>query len=159
MATFFLICGALGLSLAMVWAVMRPVGAAVAAYFGAWALMKSGYAVIAQNELLFWAVAVIIVAGIQVAGGRPASTPLPFRAYIAGGAFTLAAVGALAGHAWMVLSPVAGVVLGAVAYMRLRHVPPEGYWRQVLATGAPVVVAMILISLSVTGLLLRSNVI
>lgn len=159
MATFFLIAGALALSVAMVWTVMRPVMAAVAAYFGAWALMKSGYAIIPQNELLFWAVAVIIVVGIQFARGRNLSTPVAFRCYIAGGALTLTTAGALLGHPWMVAGAVAGVALGALAYMRLRHVASSGYWRQVVASGAPVVVAMILIGLSVAGLVLRANII
>lgn len=143
----------------MVWTVMRPVMAAVAAYFGAWALMKSGYAIIPQNELLFWAVAVIIVAGIQFARGRNINTPVAFRCYIAGGALTLTAAGALIGHPWMIAGSVVGVALGALAYMRLRGVQTEGYWRRVVAIGAPVVVAMILIALSVAGLVLRADLI
>lgn len=159
MTTFFLILGALALSLAAVWAFVKPTGAAVAAYFGLWAMKKSGYCLISGNALLFWAVAVLIVVGIQGARGRLWNIPFRLRCYVAGGAMALAAAGIGFGSAGIIVGAAAGGALGAIA---CRAVTPAyrnaaRYWSQVLALAAPVVVAVIIIALAVAGVIAMAD--
>lgn len=161
MTTFLLIIGALALSLALVWIFVRPSAGAVAAYFGTWAVSRSGYGVIDGDTLLFWAVAVLIVTGIQMARGRVVTFPLKLRCYVAGGSLALAAAGMLVGSAGMIVGAVAGVVLGAVACRAADRGFSNNsrYWASVLALGAPVVVAVCLVMLAVTAIIARVNII
>ena len=155
MTTFFLIIGAIALSLAAVCVFLKPTGGAVAAYFGLWALKKSGYCLVGGNILLFWAVAVLIVVGIQAARGGIGRFPARLRCYVGGGAMALAAVGALVATGGIIVGAVAGAAFGAVACRavtpRYRHL--NRYWPQVLPLAAPVVVAVIMIVLAVTGVI------
>lgn len=160
MTTFLLIIGALALSLALVWIFTRPSAGAVAAYFGAWAMARSGYSPVDSNTLLFWAIAVMIVVGIQMARGHVVTFPLKLRCYVAGGALALAAVGALAGMAGMIAGSAAGVVLGAIACRGANREFSDNarYWASVLALGAPVVVGVCLVALSVMGIIARAGI-
>lgn len=160
MTTFLLIIGALALSLALVWIFDRPSAGAVAAYFGTWAMARSGYSFIDSDTLLFWAVAVLIVTGIQMARGRVVTFPLKLRCYVAGGSLALAATGALFGPAGVIIGAVAGVALGAVACRAANRAFSNNsrYWASVLALGAPVVVAVCLVMLAVTGIIARANI-
>ena len=125
--------------------------------FGAWAMMKSGYAPMSGNTLLFWAVAVILIVGIQMARGRRLSAPASLRAYIAGGALAFTLVGCILGQAGMILGAVIGVFLGGVAYMRVHRPHGPRYWALVVGIATPTVATAVLTAMTVVALIARSG--
>ena len=160
MATFLLITGVILLSAGIVEAFRHPSAGAVASYAGLVAMLNSGYgSPLTQQALLFWAIAVIMVCGISMAGGdtRQKSHPVANR-YIAGGALVGMLAALTLGQSAMIVGSAVGAVLGGVAWSRTPSGKSAsvGLWRIVVSDELPAVVTMTVIGMAV-GMLLIKN--
>lgn len=161
MATFLLVSGVILLSAGVVLAFRRTSAAAVLAYAGLVAVWYSGYAAaIMQSSLLFWAIAVIIVCGIRMAGGGASSDSAPVaRYYITGGALAGMLAGLTLGQSGMISGSVTGCIIGALAWSRTPagRGYSRGLWGLTVASGLPAVVTMTLVGMAVSQLLTNIN--
>jgi hypothetical protein len=154
MTEVYLIAGALLMSGAIVMAFRTAAASSVAAYAGIWALRASGYASVNHRTLLFWAVAVMLVISINMAGGSRIPAPRRARYFIVGGAFVGMAAGLTLHQAGAIIGAAAGAVIGAIAYMRMApHVSKQTIRQWTIAIGLPTVVTTSLISLGIQGIL------
>lgn len=160
MATFLLITGVILLSVGIVEAFRHPSAGAVAAYAGIISLSYSGYgASLSQRTLLFWAIAVIIVCGISMAGGdRIPHGQTPARYYITGGALAGMLAGLTLGQSGMIIGSAIGAILGGLAWSRTPsgRTAPGKLWGMVLSTGLPAIVTMTLDGKALAQLLVNT---
>lgn len=161
MAAFLLIVCALSMSVSLVMAFRSSALSVVAAYVGMWAASTSRYAYLPSDVLLFWAVAVWVVVGIDIArrDGR-VYFPSAGRVYIAGGSLIGMLVGlVMGGAAALTLGAAIGTVLGAMAFTRFgsgvsyRH----SLWKAVVVIGLPVTVAMVELGTTLSSLIAVSS--
>lgn len=146
MATFMLVTGVILLSAGIVMAFRLPSSAAMLSYAALIAIWYSGYSSgLTQRGLLFWAIAVIIICGIGMAGGGDALRGLPLaRYYTVGGALAGMLAAIAAGQSVMILGAAAGAFIGAIAWSRT----PAGrthrndIWKITVASGIPATVTM-----------------
>ena len=161
MATFLLIVSVLLLSVGMVESFRHPSAAAVTAYAGLVALLYSGYsAPLDQRTLLFWAIAVIIICGISMAGGDRIPNGYPVaRYYVAGGALVGMIAGLTLGQSGMIIGSSIGAILGGLAWNRTPsgRTSTEKIWTIILSTGLPAVVTMTLTGQALIQLMIRNG--
>lgn len=152
MDEIYLITGALLMSAALVLSFRSSAGGAVAAYVGVWALRSSGHAIVNASSLLFWSIAVLITASIDMARGGTLLVPFRARCFIVGGALAGMAAGLAYHQAGAIVGSTAGTILGAVAYMRLSHRQDlHAIGKLTVSVGLPAVVTMSLVALGIQG--------
>lgn len=145
------------LSYALVMAFINPLAGMIAAYFGAWAMSKSGYAVLSSNTLLFWAIFIIILVAVPMVRGHKVRASRSLKAYLAGGCLAFTLVGAVLGEAGMIIGSVIGLFLAAVAYTRTHREGLQEYGRVAVALGAPMMVTMVLVTMTVLALIVKAG--
>lgn len=160
MAAFLLIVCALSMSVSVVMAFRSSALSVVAAYVGMWAASTSRYAYLSSDVLLFWAVAVCVVVGIDIAR-RDARVYFPSagRAYIAGGSLIGMLVGVVMGSAALTLGAAIGTVFGALAFTRFGSGASyrDSLWKAVVVIGLPVTVAMVELGTTLSSLIAVSS--
>ncbi|MBD5224569.1 MAG: hypothetical protein HDS68_01205 [Bacteroidales bacterium] len=160
MSTLLLIAGALMLSAGVVEAFRHPSSGAMFSFAGLVAMWDSGHLPgITGQAILFWAIAVMILFGIRLAGGdTAASYPASARYYIAGGAMAGMLAGLTLGQSGMIVGSALGAVVAAVAWSRTPagRSSMTGLWRLTAAAGFPSVITMTLVGLAL-GQLVAGN--
>ncbi len=159
MSTLLLIAGALMLSAGVVGAFRHPSTGAMFAFVGLVAMWNSGHLPgLSGQSILFWAIAVMILFGIRLAGGdTPSSYPSSSRYYIAGGALVGMLAGLTLGQSAMIVGSAIGAVVAALAWSRTPagRSSMSGLWRLTAATGFPAVITMTLVGLAIEQLVIH----
>lgn len=157
MNTFLLVGGVLMVSVGLVLAFRQSSGGAMFSYLGMWSLAGSGYALIPQRTLMFWAIATVIVCGIGMARLTASSLSATCRRFIVGGTLTGMIAGLTCGQGVMIILAAAGAVAGGVIF---RNTPAGrsvagSIWPAITEAGLPAIVAMSMAGISLSGLLAR----
>lgn len=160
MSTLLLIVGALMLSAGVVEAFRHPSTGAMFAFAGMVAMWDSGHLPgISGQAVLFWAIAVMILFGIRLAGGdNPASYPASARYYIAGGALAGMLAGLTLGRSGMIIGSAVGAAIAGIAWSRTPagRNSMTGLWRLTVAAGFPAVITMTLVGMALEQLVISN---
>ena len=149
-------------AISMVMMFMPRTPACIVAYMALWAARLSGFTPFSNSTMIFWGVAVVIVAINRYL--LPAQIRYSRRGlgYIAGGAIVGMAVGlTLYRPATVIGGAAIGAFLGAVAYTRTSRgkaleFPTSKFFNYLGAKGIPAVMAASMCGMILAGLLARN---
>ena len=156
--TILLIIGALCLAASMALVLWPRWVAAVPAYVGLVLLHLSYYIAVPEKTFIFWGIATLITVGLFYLS--PSGEPDGHRSsnlYVGLTALAGGLLGILLQHpAYMVLGVILGAAVGQLAYSRTpagrwMANPPSLFLRYFLAKCLPVIVAVAIICIAITG--------
>lgn len=157
MESLLLIAGVITLSAGVVWSFRSATSGAAFALLGISALKHSDYFAINSTEMLYWAVAVLIILIVGWNNGWQIAVPKICRNYIVGGTLVGMMVGLTKGHSAMIIASVVGAVVGSIAYGRTSagaSLSTHLRWA-IVKIGLPAIVTMTLVGMAVEGLMNR----
>lgn len=157
MGAILLIIGSLLMGASLVIAFIPRSWAGVAAWGSLLCFHFAFSSMISTPTLIFWAIAVALVLGIDYLRGISGRPPRVTNAYITAGSLVGAVTGAVVAPAALIPGAILGAFLGLMAWSRtpsgrVLAFPSREFWQLLLILGLPAVVVMSILGQVFTGL-------
>lgn len=157
METLLLIGSVICLTGGIVWAFRSATSGVAFTYLGLGALYNSRFIAVSSNEMLFWAIASLLLIFAGFSRLYRSRFPHVWRNYIVGGALVGMVAGCTLGHPGIISGAALGAMLGGVAYTRTAAGSPmrSRLWRALVEVGLPAVVTMSMVGVALFGVMHR----